>query len=710
MAESLSNPTATAALPTDPALSGPVVSLGGRIDIFPGLPLPEYGTAAAPAFAARPTGSMAASPATMVAIVAAARLPVRSDTFPTLLSYRSPSLMIYRDSGLVEWNAGGPNRRLMCLVYDKPPGGDNGPTRLSQYFATPQRPLDDEKTVVLLRPLINMLGDLQARGVGHGRLHPDNIFVGSAGIAAGLQVGDMASLPGSFDMPAYFLPIERAQAQPEARGAPHTYDDLFALGVLVLMLKLGGPSPAFQLPPDELMRLRLERGSYSTYLGEHGIKGATSDLLRGLLEDDSARRWNLDALETWLGGHKPTATGAVKVATEESKPRRPFTILIGNDQVSSQTRRGVAWLLTRAPLAAAAAVESGELLRWVERSIEVEALTARANRLLDVRAAAVGTRPATLPDHLTARASLLLDPAAPINYRGLSLMPGGFGTLLSSTMTNGGDVQPLADILNAGLPSLWTDGQNENRADHLSVSQALERAQVYLERPHPGFGIERVLYELVQGQPCLSPMIQHLAPRTVLELLHALDNVGASAGSTPIDRHVAAFLVARDRRIHEGLLTALRSAENSEELQIRRAIGTLTLLAESQYRHGQPPLKNLAAWLLKLLEPGVKRFHLKETQATLRQKLAAAAAQGDLSEMLSAIDDPATLDADIAGYNDARMIWQQAEEDIAVLQTDIDQRAEVEQRVGQPIAAALAVVLGIIAGAYAIVVSLWSAP
>jgi len=112
--------------------------------------------------------------------------------------------------------------------------------------------------------------------------------------------------------------------------------------------------------------------------------------------------------------------------------------------------------------------------------------------------------------------------------------------------------------------------------------------------------------------------------------------------------------------------------------------------------------------VLKLLEPGIRRFHFKETQATLRQKLSAAAAKGDLTEMLAAIDDPAVLDQDEIGYNDARIIWHQAEEDIAELQADIDERLNVERRVGQPIAAALSVLLGIVAGAFAIVFSVWN--
>ena len=688
--------------------------MGGRVDVFAAMPLPAFSTDIAPAFAARTQGAAAGSPANMIAFVATGGLPVRDDALPTLLSYRHPALLQFRDSGQIDWNDG-TGRRLSCLIYDRPPLSATNDLRLSTLYATPQKPLDDEKLVTVLRPIVIMLGDLDARGIGHGRLHPANIFTSTVnGAGSGLIIGDMASVPPAYDTPVAFLPIERAQAQPEARGLPRAADDLYSLGVLALLLKTGTLPPVFQLPPQELLQLRLERGTYSAYMGEHGMKGAASELLRGLLEDDVQRRWNIEALDMWFGGRKPGTTGQVKLAVEESKPRRPFTLTIGSEQKNSFTRRGAAALMTQHPLEAAAAIETGDFMRWVERAIESEPLTARAGKLLDARAAAIGTRPATLPDHLTARAIMLLDPAGPIRYRGLSLLPGGFGTLLAATLTRGGDVQPLADIMNARLPSLWTDGQSEHRADHLAITQGLERAQAYLDRPNPGFGIERVLYELVPGQPCLSPITAAAAPRTVKDLLLALDAIGSAGGSSPIDRHIAAFLVARDRRIHEGLLAALKPGDNTDQGQSRRAIGTLTLLAEAQFRQagaqGQMPLKNLANWLIKLLEPGIKRYHHKDTQTMLRQKLAAAAAEGSLSDMLAAIDDPTTLDLDTNGYEEARLVWQQAEEDIAALQTDIDQRTEVEMRVGQPLASALAVVLGIVAGAFAVVFSTWTLP
>ena len=73
--------------------------------------------------------------------------------------------------------------------------------------------------------------------------------------------------------------------------------------------------------------------------------------------------------------------------------------------------------------------------------------------------------------------------------------------------------------------------------------------------------------------------------------------------------------------------------------------------------------------------------------------------------MVNLLDSPEAIDEDRAGFEDARVIWQQAEEDIIALQDDIDKRGEVERRVGQPLASGLAVVLGIVAIGFVIVLS-----
>lgn len=675
--------------PAEPVLQGDPVVLAGRVEVFPQVPLPHLNSAAGPAFAARLKGEGRAN---LYAIICSEGLPWRSDVLSNLLSKNNINLVRFRDGGMIDWPggtvAGALNMRRYCVVHEQPAG-----VRLSAMYTAeqPAAPLDAEKLVtLLLKPMVDVISELHYSGISHGSLQPDNLFISAGGV---IQAGECASCPPSYTMPPAFLTIERAQAHPCGRGAPRVGDDLYALAATGLIMTLGF-NPVAHVPDADLIRLRLERGSFIALLGDNNLKGATTELFRSLLDDDPRRRWGLDEIETWIAGQRPTP----RTIENDPKPKRAFSL--GED--SSGTRRGVAHLLALNPLKAAASAESGELQRWIERSIESEDLTRRTKSMFE-RAQSQNQRHPVTPAQLVAKAVILIDPYGPVRYRETSVLPSGFGALLAQKMTAGADTQPLVEVLQAELPTLWTDGQPDNRADHIAVQQLLERAAIYIERKVIGYGLERALYELVPAQSCLSPLIRNANAQNVTQVLRALDRMGESAGAqAPIDRHIAAFLIARDRRIHEGLLTTLQAPDNS----IKRVIGMLTLLADAQYRHGPAELKGLAQWMARLLEPATKRFFEKNMQEQSRRELQQAAQKGDLAEMINLLDNPDALDADRTGFEDARVIWKQAEEDIAELQQDIDQRGDVERRVGQPLASGLAVILGIVAIGFVIVLAL----
>ena len=297
-----------------------------------------------------------------------------------------------------------------------------------------------------------------------------------------------------------------------------------------------------------------------------------------------------------------------------------------------------------------------------------------------------------------ARTLMLLDPSGPVRYRGQAVMPAGYGLWLAAALQQNGEVQPAAELLAHGLLIRWLQLQATGRADHLHLLQQLERARAWLDRKGIGYGIERVLYELAPLQPCLSPLVRAAQPTTVGALLQALE--GAAAGDAdPIDRHVAAFLVARDKRLTEGLLVSLAplTAASGPDDASRRAIGILSLLAEAQARHGPDRLPNLGQWLARKLEPAIARYHLAATQVRLRADLATVGSKGDLAALVRLIDDPQTLDADRSGFAGARAAWARAEREIRELDGDIAARARLETQIGQPLAAQIAVGLGLVA-------------
>ena len=520
--------------------------------------------------------------------------------------------------------------------------------------------------------------------------------------------GECVSTPPSYADGGY-LTIERQQTDPAARGAPSPADDIYAIGVVAIALGLG-IDPVAQIPAEKLLTHKLEYGSYNALLGagERGgsndrLRGGTAELVRGLLDDSPARRWTMEDVEAWSAGRHPVPRQSVAERTAS----RPFT-LTGVSGNGTTTRRSTAHLLATHMNAATAAIGSGELHKWVARTLDdmdlAKALETdlAQQRRSDASAAGDAAVVAATPQQV-GRAILLLDPDGPVRYRDARVMPSGFGSWLSMRMQQGGDLQVPAELLASGLLTRWLQQQPDNRAEHLRVEQQIERVRGFLDRRQIGYGIERVLYELMPAQYCLSPLVRAVRAAAINPFLAALEKVAGNLGSgEPIDRHSAAFLVARDKRLTAGLLVALLPTSDPAT----RAIGILTLLSEAQYRHGPASLPNLARWLTRQLEPAIQRYKRPATQARVRGQLETVAAKGNLADLVQLIDNPDTVESDQTAFRTAKENWQRAEREITDLQLDIERRAEIEQRFGQPIASALSVVLGIIAMSFAVIMAL----
>ena len=677
---------------TPPPLTGSPAAFprgAPRVDIFPGSPWPAFDSPLGPAFAAKPAGDSAAE-APYFAILATTGLPIWGEALNPAMGFRHPNLLRMIDHGTVDWPGRGPTH---AYVFARPPG-----LSVAQLYATPQRAMDEDQLGLRLRPLLAMLGSFGSTGLSHGSLAIQNIFVGPGSLMA----GDFAAGPPSC-LPGAYLPIERMQADAAGRGAPSQADDYYALGALAVVLSLGF-DPTATLTHQELLARKLERGSYNAILGEHRLRGDNAEIARGMLDDNLTRRWALPDIESWLGGRHPTPRAVAAVA-QASRP------LVINGR-GSTAPRAVAQLLAEEESQAITLLEAGELQRWVRRTLDDEELAGALDmELEELRRVGASTKGggAHASGQALARTLMLLDPPGPVRYRSQSVLPGGYGMFLSACLQQNGDTQAAAELLAHGLLIRWLQLQATGRADHLHLQQLLERARIWLDRKGIGYGIERVLYELAPLQACLSPLVRTAQPTTINALLTALESAANGAGAAdPIDRHIAAFLVARDKRITEGLLISLAplTATSGNDAASRRAIGLLTLLAEAQSRHGPASLPNLGQWLARKLEPAVTRYRLAETQNSLRAQVGAAGAKGDLSELVQLIDNPQTLAADENGFANAQNAWARAEREIAELQGDITSRGELERRIGQPLASQIAVGLGLLALAATVALAL----
>ncbi|MEO8716000.1 MAG: hypothetical protein ABI369_13400, partial [Acetobacteraceae bacterium] len=139
----------------------------------------------------------------------------------------------------------------------------------------------------VLRPAAQALVRLGARGITHRAIRPANVF--QAAPNQPVILGQAWAAPPAALQPALFEPPYSAMCLPAGRGDGFIADDVYALGVLLAVLALGR-TPLDALDPVEVVRRKLEHGSFAAIVGEQRLPPMIGDLVRGMLAEDPEHR------------------------------------------------------------------------------------------------------------------------------------------------------------------------------------------------------------------------------------------------------------------------------------------------------------------------------------------------------------------------------------------------------------------------------------
>jgi hypothetical protein len=559
-------------------------------------------------------------------------------------------------------------------------------------LSAPFEPLSEDQILRLaFQSLVPVLKELAGRAITHGGIRPTSLFLRDAG-GTGLMLGECASTPPGYGQPLVFETIERAMAHHAGRGTGNSLDDLYAFGVTLVMLALGR-NPVQDIDDDTQIATRIDRGSYSALVGGARLPQGLSEPIRGLLVDDPKQRWGINQLDLWLSGRRlsPKQTQLPKRAT------RPLDVA-GQEAWHA---RGASRLLPRNIGAATLLIDSGELDRWLRRSLSDDVL---ADALTTATADPGGGsgKSSSLADRVVAKVAITLDPPAPIRYKGKAVLPDGLGVALADAFLHREAPQPLAEMIAWQLPLHWANQQTDFRAELVPLVQTFDSLRSLMEKTGHGYGLERALYELNPQLHCLSPMVQNLHALTPGDLLTALDGAAGSRdrGREPIDRHITAFLAARHRRTEDAVFAQL--AVGIEP--VRRITAMLSILADVQARAGIASVPGLCAWLAGVMEPTFARFNNRPTRESLRQQVEKAAESGRLADLLRLVDDPEAIRKDAVGFAAARRDHKKAVAEIDKLRASIADRPAIVETTGRRAAAIVSSIVGtLIAGAISLI-------
>ena len=563
-----------------------------------------------------------------------AALP-RTDILPAMRRIEAPGVMTPVEARFLDWPVTG--RRHLAMIFEKPAGG-----RLVRSLDETIPPIAEEEVVRrFVGPLAASLDAMGLAGIVHGRINPTNLFFRDAAWRHPV-LGECVSSAVGLHQPAGFAPIEIAQAAPAARGQGQFADDLFGLGMTAAFLLLGR-DPTAGRRPEELVRDRIEIGSFSAIIGDNRVPVGVIDLLRGLLADDPKGRWTAPEVVEWVSSRHALARQGAAI----KRTTRPF----GFKGWPYTTARGLAHGFSISPDAALPAARGREFAIWVERALNDDAGVKLVKTAFAEMPGASGERRDEL---FMARLNIALDGQGPFRYRGLAATIDGLGGALAAAFLDGASIQPMAEALSLHIPQFWLSSRSSGSSEHIALFKTYERLRLLLDDRRPGAGIERVLYELNPGLPCLSPLVERDWVATPGEFLLALEREAAVGFGErqPIDRHGAAFLAAKLKSSAAEWMGALASGDSSERL-----LGMLRLFVRLQEQCAVDRLPNLAKWVAQQAGPLIAAYHHRPTRERLGAELDRAAGIGRLADLLRIVDNSARAQRDDAGFAEARRAY-----------------------------------------------------
>ena len=564
-------------------------------------------------------------------------VPVRLDVVPQLLSQAIPNVVNLLFAGRV--HVAGRGGWAMALIYRRPLGPRLAPPVFREGGVrsdATRAPMDEAEAIEkVLVPIAQALDDVHGLGITHGAVRPDNIFYANPECTK-VVLGDCLTAPQGHYQPLSVETIERGLADPAGRGPASEGDDFYALGVTLAAL-ITGQDPGAQFDRAALLEARIISGSHRALLGKAKLSMGVSPVLQSLLSDDVESRWNGRAVISWSKG----TTQRPARAKGPRSDRPPFEFM----GKAYRELRSLAVALSATPAHAAEQIRDGRLGDWLRKK------AIDPNRAEAIEALSSSGEEALNDEELVAQTVMVLDPAGPIRYRVLALMPDGLGPALADAMAaeDSDRVNDIADLIRRKLPLVYMELGAWRDVDHYQDRIEFDAVHANLTKDGLGFGVERVLYDLNPLLPCRSATIGGAYAFDLREVLGALDGLAerGELNDDSIDKHIAAFIANRLKLKSSDELSELSDASMPPE---RRRYAFLRFIGEVHQRCNRPPMPNLAKWLGSRLELVIEDFNYRPLRHDLTGRLKRLAASGDLSRMATLLSNPILRQRDEAGF------------------------------------------------------------
>ena len=656
------------------------VALGDTVKIDYNRTLPDYRTGPAEAYFAKELKGLKAD---CYALVCDRAFVPRLKQMVIYEKISNSCLNRLVDHGVVYW----PPLKKERYVFVYEGGLDQAFAAREESVALGMNP--NHVSNIVLPSIANALQDFKHRSFYHGGLRLSNMYPTYAGKRLeSVVIGDALSAPYAYAQPVLYNTIPQAMSDPVGRGLGTSADDVYAFGVC-LALMLRQQDPLAGKSDDEIIKEKILNGSYAAITGKDRFTGAILELLRGVLHDDATQRWSVEEILIWIEGRRLSPKQHVKA---KNAPR-PLKF---NDKRYTQLAP-LAMDVALSPSDAVDMHEAGEILQWIDRSMEDPLASERYKEMMGD----LSKKEAHYQDKVMACLSIALHPAAPIRYKWHHLMPDSIGVAMAEALERKQDIAPYIEILTSGIAYKWLDVQeDDSEVDVSGLMSLVETTRKFLKQTKIGHGVERAFYHLLPEAHCMSPAFENFYVFGPQDIVFAYDAIleKKAAPNVFIDRHMAAFLLERTPHLIEPYLYDLDSSDDYRVIS-----ATLACFATIQARHKIASLPHLTQAFVKKLKPIYARFHDREKREVIEKKVERIAKKGQLNEMAKLLNDKAAFAQDQNAFQNAMVKHQNLQAEYDSNATYLEDKDRFSQRFGRGMSA---VISSILAGIVIIVIVL----
>ena len=427
-------------------------AIGGIYQVDPAQSLPLVG-GGLPAYAVT---DRRAGHSDLMALPVARHLPARAQALQALAT-PIEGVVTPLAHGVGPSIGGEPGYFVIC---HRPPGAP---------LAANLQPWSEAALVELvLHPVAHALEQLRVRGVTYRAIRAENVFQAQGGHP--VVLGAAWSAPPAMHQPALYEPPYSAMCLPAGRGDGTVGDDVYALGVLLVVLALGR-MPMAGLDEPAIIRRKLELGSYAALVGEDRLPPGIADLAGGMLAEEPDHRPPLRMLLDLA------AARGRKVATRPPhRAGRPLQI----GKTTVWNLRMLAYAVSSEPEQGVQTLCGITLMPWLRRGLGATALAVRIEEILRFHVDRGGSAEPNADAMMVMQVVALIDPLAPLSWNSVALWPDGIGPAIALAQARDATLLASLEALIAVEALTTWAAQRIERCD--LVALRLEARQV------PGLG------------------------------------------------------------------------------------------------------------------------------------------------------------------------------------------------------------------------------